>query len=590
MQDVSKVVIVGAGPTGLSAAILLRLRGYQPIVLDKRPSLAGYPAAHVANTRTMEVLAEMGVAERAWVEGDKSAMSSLVVWAESMAGREYGVLPIQGAAHDERGPLSAYKSLNIPQTQLEMILFDRLIELGGAVRFGEEVIGAANVSGRVEIDIKSVADDSLSVLGCDWLLGCDGAGSAVRRSNNIVMEGPQSIARFMTIYFQADLDRYREGRRGLLYWIGGREVRGVFISFDEVGRTWAMLVPIGDLPLETFSDSAATAIIKKAIGDADAEVELRAVSSWNMSAQVAETYRRDRILLAGDACHRFPPTGGLGMNTGIQDAHNLVWKLCAVMEGGAADALIDTYEEERRPIARRNTDQSVENLMKMGMIDEALGILTLEPIAHNAGNGPIATWPSETLGIDGVGPEASARRAAVQLAVDEQAEHFAQGAGIDLGFSYLSGAFVDDGSPLPSSAPCNYRPDAHPGARLPFSSPDGSFERSTLGHVRPVGVTLFARNDRWHAIADAARVGINVPVSVVLFGADGIDLGPMASDFMSIEEDGAVAVRPDGHVLWRTRDRAQDVEGGFANALRLCAGLGLRSDFYEEVSLRHSLA
>ena len=84
------------------------------------------------------------------------------------------------------------------------------------------------------------------------------------------------------------------------------------------------------------------------------------------------------------------------MNTGIQDAHNLVWKLCAVMEGGAADALIDTYEEERRPIARRNTDQSVENLMKMGMIDEALGILTLEPIAHNAGNGPIATWPSES--------------------------------------------------------------------------------------------------------------------------------------------------------------------------------------------------
>lgn len=312
MQDVSKVVIVGAGPTGLSAAILLRLRGYQPIVLDKRPSLAGYPAAHVANTRTMEVLAEMGVAERAWVEGDKSAMSSLVVWAESMAGREYGVLPIQGAAHDERGPLSAYKSLNIPQTQLEKILFDRLIELGGAVRFGEEVIGAANVSGRVEIDIKSVVDDSLSVLGCDWLLGCDGAGSAVRRSNNIVMEGPQSIARFMTIYFQADLDRYREGRRGLLYWIGGREVRGVFISFDEVGRTWAMLVPIGDLPLETFSDSAATAIIKKAIGDADAEVELRAVSSWNMSAQVAETYRRDRILLAGDACHRFPPTGDSG--------------------------------------------------------------------------------------------------------------------------------------------------------------------------------------------------------------------------------------------------------------------------------------
>lgn len=108
MTPTKTVVIVGAGPTGLSAAILLRLRGHDPVVLDRRPSPVGLPAAHVVNTRSQEVLAEMGLAGIVEQRGDPSALSSLVVWVESMAGREYGVLPIQGAAVDERGPLSAY--------------------------------------------------------------------------------------------------------------------------------------------------------------------------------------------------------------------------------------------------------------------------------------------------------------------------------------------------------------------------------------------------------------------------------------------------------------------------------------------------
>lgn len=435
MTPTKTVVIVGAGPTGLSAAILLRLRGHDPVVLDRRPSPVGLPAAHVVNTRSQEVLAEMGLAGIVEQRGDPSALSSLVVWVESMAGREYGVLPIQGAAVDERGPLSAYCSVNIPQTESEAILLARFAELGGTVRFGEEVIGVHASDNRARAEIRSVTGDASTHLDCDWLLGYDGAASVVRRSVGIGMEGPRTIARFMTIYFRADLDRYREGREGLLYWIGGKDVRGVFISFDKVGRTWAMLVPIGDLSLETFGDDAARAIVRKAIGSEDVAIDLVGLSSWNMSAQVADAFRKGRVLLAGDACHRFPPTGGLGMNTGVQDSHNLAWKLAAVIEGRAPETLLDTYEEERRPIAQRNTDQSVRNLMRMRMIDEALGVETLAPIAADAGEGPISSYPPELLGIDGDDPAAVVRRAEIQRAVDEQAEHFAQGAGIDLGFS-----------------------------------------------------------------------------------------------------------------------------------------------------------
>ncbi|RJL14825.1 hypothetical protein C9E82_19120 [Paracoccus siganidrum] len=567
MTKASRVIIVGAGPTGLSAAILLRQRGHDPVVLDRRPSLKGYPAAHVANTRTMEIMAEMGVGERIWNEGDTTALSSRVVWVESMAGREYGVLPIQGAAQDARGPLSRFRSVNIAQTHMEQILHERLIELGGSVRFGHRVTDARDTATGAEVTVEEGGETQ--VLDCDWLLGCDGAGSTVRRSVGIEMDGPPSIARFMTIYFHADIDRFREGRRALLYWIGGAEVRGVFISFDEAGRTWAMLVPIGDAKIEDFTDKDATAIINKAIGTFDVPVELDAVSSWNMSAQVATRYREGHVLLAGDACHRFPPTGGLGMNTGIQDAHNLVWKLDAVMAGRAAPSLLDSYQQERRPIAQRNTDQSVKNLMKMAAIDEALGVPTLAPIAPDAGKGPIRIHDDAVLGIDGDSAEAKARRAAVQAAVDDQAEHFAQGAGIDLGFAYAEGVLVADGSAPPSSAPTEYRPDAHPGARLPFSSADGGFATSTLGHVAPDAITLFAQGDQWQAVADeAAQAGF--PVVLRRFGPGGLDLGPRAGELLGIGPRGAVAVRPDGHVLWR------DAEGRspetLTDAVRLCTG------------------
>ena len=570
MAKQTTIGVVGAGPTGLSAAILLRQRGYSPIVLDRRPSLAGLPSAHVVNTRSQEVFAEMGVADAMHQAGDPKAMSSLVAWVESMAGRQYGLLPIAAPTCDERGPLSAFTSVNIPQTVLEPILMRRLEELGGAVRFGQEVTGVAIVDDRARVTIGSPDGGETSILHCDWLIGCDGAGSAVRRSLGIEMEGPRTIARFMTIYFHADLDRYREGREGVLYWIGGCQARGVFICFTP--RDWAMLVPIGELSLEAFDDDAVRRIVHKAIGTDSVAVTLQGLSTWNMSAQVATDYRRGPVLLAGDACHRFPPTGGLGMNTGIQDVHNLVWKLDAVIEG-APDALLDSYAVERRPVAQRNTAQSVGNLMKMAMIDQALGVPTLEPIAADAARGPIATHDAALLGMDGDGEAAVARRAEVQAAIDAQLEHFAQGAGLDLGVTYAEGRFVPDGSSPPTTGPLDYRPDAHPGARLPHAAgAEDGFAASTLGRVRPDGITLFAAEPRWQQVASRVAAETGTLVHPVLVDG-GFASDRLVLDLLGIDACGAVAVRPDHHVLWRTPVWPDDPDGALLHAVRVGYGV-----------------
>jgi 2,4-dichlorophenol 6-monooxygenase len=331
----------------------------------------------------------------------------------------------------------------------------------------------------------------------------------------------------------------------------------VIISFDQ-GVNHALLVPIGDASIEAFSDEIALAFVRKALGDASVPIELTGISSWNMSAQVADSFGRGRVWLAGDACHRFPPTGGLGLNSGVQDAQNLAWKLAAVIARGASPALLQTYEQERRPVALANTAQSVGNLMKMAEIDEALGTATLAPCAPEAGTGDIACFPPETLGIDDGQPEADRKRAQVQAAIDNQRGHFGDSVGVHLGFSYAHGALVPDGSPPPSRAPDHYAPDAHPGARLPwFDWVDAQgTPKSFLDLLDRERGTLFTFDSAWQAVA-------NPLIAVRVLGADQC----AADEVLGIGAHGAVLVRPDGHVGWRSRSGAgqTDMDGAIAS-------------------------
>jgi len=279
--------------------------------------------------------------------------------------------------------------------------------------------------------------------------------------------------------------------------------------------------------------------VRRAIGRDGVDFQIRDISPWTMTAQIAARYSQGRVFLVGDSAHRFPPSGGLGMNTGIQDAHNLVWKLAAVEAGRAAASLLDTYEAERRPVAQLNADQSVNNAMKMFEVYAALGI----SFDKTAMQPPIA----ETLAKPGM-------RDRVGEAIANQQEHFDM-FGLQLGFRYDAGAIVADGSEAPRCAnPVrDLVTSTRPGARVPHAWVERAGERVSILDLLPYDRFTLIAGPAGAAWADVAGRVARVPIQCLVAGRDFADPHGTWAAVCEVDDDGAVLVRPDQHVAWRAR-------------------------------------
>jgi hypothetical protein len=373
-----------------------------------------------------------------------------------------------------------------------------------------------------------------------YLIAADGAASGIREALGIGRTGEDVASWWQSVYWRGDLERWTSGRLCIQFITGADTGRHVQIAPVDGRHRWVtmmVLPPAPDRPAD-LSEGEAREIIRRAVGDSEVDPTILDIATFRVSALNARRYREGRVFLAGDAAHVLPPTGGLGMNSGIQDVHNLVWKLAFVLRNWADPPLLDTYETERWPVAEANLAWSLQNSQRFRELRSSLA-------------------------------EGDAGRVAVLLA--EQKDHVSA-LGQDLGFVYERGCVLADGTPKPPMSPAHYEPHARPGHRAPAVWLDTSAGRaSTIDFYDQVFTLLLgADGGLWRPQATAPG-----PLQVLQIGNGPLDRAE--SDLhvaYGITSSGAVLVRPDGHVAWRASSLPADPAGTLGTALH---ALGLRS-------------
>ena len=519
------VLIVGGGPVGLTASIYLSSFGVESLLVERHPGTAILPKARALNSRTMEMYRQIGLEDDIRAVAMPARFGGMILWSESLAGAEIKRLqPGRGA--EANTALSVASHCGCSQDLLEPVLRRRAETAGcGRLRFGAEMSELDCSGNEVRATLKDSAGDS-ELVRARFLIAADGSQSRIRTHLGISRQGEVDVYDSVNIHFRADLTRWVSDRPAALYLIEQPELRGTFLTINGTDR-WGFLVTslshYGFTPAQ-FTPAFCAEIIRRAVGAGDLDVEVLGVSAWKASALVAERYRSGPVFLAGDAAHEMPPTGGFGLNTGVQDVQNLAWKIAAVLRGEAGDALLDTYEAERRPVGQAVTESSLLNALSMG-------------------------------------------RTSKQVAAVLPRKEFLNEIGLVFGARYTSAAVVADGPAEPAQGQTgHYVPSAAPGCRAPHVWLNKSGQRlSTLDFPGRRFVMFCAvEGSAWK---DAAAAMSAPEIAGVIIGGDIQDEDGRFLEVYGLEKDGAVLVRPDGHVGWRSRSGVSNPSVALASAI-----------------------
>lgn len=563
MNDLeTDVLIVGGGPVGLAASIALSCHGVRSLLVERHPGTTRHPKASVVSSRTMELFRQWDIEPAVRAGGVPPDDARAVVWATALAGIEIGRLTIGDAETIARYLAHGPAPLAIcAQDVVEPLLLERARRSPCAeLRYGTALEDFTQDADGVTATVQEQGSGARMTVQARYLVAADGHASGARSRLGIATEGPAPLGHMVNVHFTADLTPWTAGRAAILYWIVNPDVVGVFIALNGRDR-WLFNLPY-DPDRECADDYPAdrcVAILRRAAGVPALAPRIESVTTWTMRRQIAARYRDGRVFLAGDAAHQFPPTGGFGMNCGIQDAHNLAWKLAGVLRGWAGPALLDTYDRERRPVASFYAEQSSANA---------------ETIA--ADMRPVAV-------IEDAGPDGEAFRSMIAAGIPGQRRHF-DSEGLALGFHYDSTAVVPDGTPPPSpdDPVRDYVPVARPGHRAPHAwvAHEGrTVSTLDLFDGRFVLLTAAAASP-WRDAAAEVASATEIPLACPVLAAGEADwLGAYG-----LEEDGAVLVRPDGHVGWRAPGAVPDPRTVLHVAMRGIVGRAKPSQHGEEAT------
>lgn len=522
------VLISGGGPVGLTLALALSRQGIASIVVNDRTETTNHPKLDVVNCRSMEIYRQLGLAEKIRDAGNPRTANQYVGFAASASGPWYGVLsdrhliylPVAKAEKLIRtcidGSLPLESMQRIAQMHLEPVLLaEAKADPNIDVRFGWFLYGFEQDDMGVTAQIDNLATGRHEQVRSEYLIGCDGPASRVRNFLNIDFDGTRDIlGELFIIHLRSDeiASLYPNREPYWHTWISRPGFQGLLVSPDA-GRNDFVL----HRPFTPREGESLEAIVDAALGR-KLSYEIVRSGPWRPQFLVAESFGRKRVHLAGDATHQYMPTGGLGMNTGIAEADNLAWKLAAVLKGWGGQELIDSYEAERLPIARRNRDHVKKCAAAAFEINFAVN------------------------GTDSNGSAAAAKPAEIASAFEQKITRLYESMGIEIGYVYKhSPVIISDGEPPPPESEMRYTPTASPGARLPVAFlADGS---AVADNILPSGFTLLVcggPNDTTRFAAAAAQRGI--PLKVLSIAEPWLRI---------IYGRQYLLVRPDQHVCWR---------------------------------------
>ncbi len=574
------VLIVGGGGAGLTASMLLAGLGIETLLVSSLPTTSRLPKAHVLNMRAMEILQDTGAAEEIERRSTPAgSMAATAFYAGVAGGKGYGrrIRRVEcwgaGGADESWASASPTRQMNLPQIRLEPILRDRAEELSpGKIRFGHELVDLVQDAEGVSAVIRERESAREYNVRAQYVIGADG-GRTVPGLVGIDYEGLGVLGRAATIHASADFSQLLGDEDVLLRWVlspqAGTGVVMVPMGPERWGTTseeWVIHLNYQPEDPRAESDEAVERDIRAAIGIGDHPMEIHMITRWTLEGVLASRFRAGRVLLAGDAAHRHPPTGGLGLTSAIHDVHNLCWKLAAVLAGHADDALLESYEAERRPVDARNVQRSLENAVNHLQITMAL---ELSPDSTEQEN-----WARLQRLWSGR-PEDEALRGEVLRLMRASSMEFGE-LNVEYGYSYESSAVVADGSDAaPSLDDIRlYEPGTRPGSPVPHAwidDEDGT-RRPIKDLIAPGRFLLIAGEDghAWCAAASELAEAHALPIDTVRIGhIDGELFDPRCGWLRrrGIGADGGVLVRPDRFVAWRSTGASTDPEGALSRAL-----------------------